>query len=338
MWLVAGKFLYQQFVPAVGPYSRSTYGLNRLAWIGRRNFLRSSVRNWYLGWFYSLTMNGPNQFVYSIFEPASFLPLRASTFSPTSNFFAHFSGAEGMIHDDLSDFAIATSNSLAKLVLNAMTSIWGVSIAHIARILNSISKGDLPSVPGLLRYPPSIAPRQSSQLRSLLLPQLSVLFASKFLPSSLLSHFIMDVSWNYLPLNWWAGSIISDCCTVELRVAIAQDSHRVPIQLTYLFLNELDHPATTEIIWTNGTGYWPTGQVLNSQKNIFVARCCLFQRSCKVNRQSMKQSANCHLPIRCILFRWISLLTWVTASCKVGDIYPNIRPPKSVRNNLVCHC
>ena len=169
MWLVAGKFQYQQIIPALGPNSLSTYSFNRFAWIGRRNFLRSPVRSWYLGWFSSLTMNGPNQLVDSIFEPDSFLPLCTRTFSPISNFFVHFSGAVGTIRDALSDFAIATSNSLAKLVLNAMISRWGGSIANLGRILNSISKGDLPSVLGHLRYPPSISARHSSQSRSLLL-------------------------------------------------------------------------------------------------------------------------------------------------------------------------
>ena len=109
-------------------------------------------------------MNGPNQFVDSIFEPASFLPLCKSTFSPTSNFFAHFFGAESTIRYALNDFAIATSNSLAKLVLNAISSSWAVRQQTWV-----CSKGDFPSVPGHLRYPPSILPRKSSQSRSLLL-------------------------------------------------------------------------------------------------------------------------------------------------------------------------
>ena len=105
----------------------------------------------------------------STFEPVSFLPLRTSTFLPTSNFFVPFSGADGTIRDALSDFAIATSNSLARSVLNATSSSWDGSTANLGLIPKSVSKGDFPSVPGHIRYPPSIFPRHSSLSRSLLL-------------------------------------------------------------------------------------------------------------------------------------------------------------------------
>ena len=114
-------------------------------------------------------MNGPIQFVDSIFKPACFLSLRTSIFSPTSNFFDHFSGADGLIHDDFSDFAIATSNSLAKFELNAINSGWSYSTPDLGLILKSISKGDFQSVPGRLWYPPSFSARKSSRSRSLLL-------------------------------------------------------------------------------------------------------------------------------------------------------------------------
>ena len=121
-------------------------------------------------------MNGPKQFVDSIFKPASFLPLRTSTFSPTPNFLVHFSGVGGIIRDALSDFAISTSNYLARSLLSATSSSRGGSTANLGQIPKSISKGDFPSVPGRLRYPPSIPPRQSSQSRSLLATKIRIRF------------------------------------------------------------------------------------------------------------------------------------------------------------------
>ena len=114
-------------------------------------------------------MNGPNQFLDSIFEPRSFPLLRANTFCSISNLFVHLSAVQGTIHDTLANFDIAISNSLAKSVLKATKSSLGGSTAKLGRIPTSISKGDFRSVPGQLRYPPSISRRQMSQLRSFLL-------------------------------------------------------------------------------------------------------------------------------------------------------------------------
>ena len=127
------------------------------------------MRNLYLGCFSSLTTNCRIQFADSICEPASFLLLRTSTFWPISNLFVQFSGAVATIRDVLCEFAIATSNSIAKLILNAIGSSSGDSTANLGLIPKSILKGDYPSVPDRVRYPPNISPRYSSQTRPLLL-------------------------------------------------------------------------------------------------------------------------------------------------------------------------
>ena len=107
-------------------------------------------------------MNGPNQFVDTIFEHRSFLNLRTITLCPTSSLFVHFYTTRGTICDTLADFAIATSNSLAKLVLKATKASWGGSTVNMGLIPKSISKGDFSSILARLQYPPSIYPRQSS--------------------------------------------------------------------------------------------------------------------------------------------------------------------------------
>ena len=114
-------------------------------------------------------MNGLKQFVDSIFEPHSFLPLYAITFFPTSNLFVHFSVTQGKIRDNLADFAIAILNSLAKSSLKGAKSSLGSFIANLDRIPNRILNGDFSFAPGRLRYPQSTFPRQSSQLQTLLL-------------------------------------------------------------------------------------------------------------------------------------------------------------------------
>ena len=113
-------------------------------------------------------MNGPIQFYESIFEPASFVPLRTRAFSPTSNLFVHRSGVVGTICNAFSDFAIATFNSQENLVLNVFGSSSCDSAANLGLIPKSISKGYCPSVPDRLRYPRVISPRHPSQSRSLL--------------------------------------------------------------------------------------------------------------------------------------------------------------------------
>ena len=93
------------------------------------------------------------------------------TFSPTPNLFVRFSGDDCTIHDALSDFAIASSNSLKNSVWNPVNSSSGNSTTNLGLIPKSIPIGDFPSVPGRLRYLPSISPRYSSQSRSLLLTE-----------------------------------------------------------------------------------------------------------------------------------------------------------------------
>lgn len=108
-------------------------------------------------------MNGPIQVLDSIFESAFFRPLRTSTFSPTSNLFAEFSGADSTTRDAQNYLAIATLNSLAKLVLSAINSSSGGSEENLGLILKNILEGNFPSVPRGRRYPPSILPRHTSQ-------------------------------------------------------------------------------------------------------------------------------------------------------------------------------
>ena len=127
------------------------------------------MRNLYLGWFVTFNINRFIQFVDSIFEPASFLTLHTGTFSPTPNLFDRFYGDDSTIRDAIGDFAITSSNSLENSVLNPVNSSSGNSTTNLGPIPKSISKGDFPSVPGCLRYLPSISPRYSSQSRSLLL-------------------------------------------------------------------------------------------------------------------------------------------------------------------------
>ena len=75
-------------------------------------------------------MNRRNQFVNSIFEPRSLLPLHSITFCLISNLFVNLSAARGTICDILTDFDIAISNSLAELVLKTTKSSWGGLIAN----------------------------------------------------------------------------------------------------------------------------------------------------------------------------------------------------------------
>ena len=111
--------------------------------------------------------------------------------------------------------------------------------------------------------------------------KLSRLLVSMFQPSFLLLYFSWILSWNYLPINQCSRSIVSNFCTVKLWIAMAQDSYRVRIQLAYLFFNTLDYPAAIEIICTNGTGYWTTGQILYSQKNILLPAAVSFNGPAK---------------------------------------------------------
>ena len=46
-------------------------------------------------------MEGPNHFIDSIFELASFLTVRTSTLTPPSNLTVHLSRVKGRIHDAL---------------------------------------------------------------------------------------------------------------------------------------------------------------------------------------------------------------------------------------------
>ena len=109
------------------------------------------------------------------------------TFLPYLKFFRPLFRSWRTVRDALSDFATATSNSLAKLILNAITSSPGNSTANLGLIPKSISKGDSPSLPGRLRYPLSISPRQSSQSRFLLLT--NVFLTARFIVPTILSIF-----------------------------------------------------------------------------------------------------------------------------------------------------
>lgn len=65
-------------------------------------------------------------------------------FSPALNLFVHLSGACSTIRDPLSDFAIATFNYLAQLLLDVVNSNWGGSTANLGLIPKRISEGDFP--------------------------------------------------------------------------------------------------------------------------------------------------------------------------------------------------
>ena len=127
------------------------------------------------------------------------------------------------VRDTLSDFAIATSKSVEKLVCNAMSSSWGGQIANQGLIQKSISEGEFPSVPGCVRYPPIISARQSSKHRSLL--QTVTFRSSRFnVPSILCTFFsFWTASLKYRPTNRSTKGIVSNCCTAKIGVYNAQN-------------------------------------------------------------------------------------------------------------------
>lgn len=77
----------------------SSYSLSLQPWSERLYFLRSFVRNLYLGWFSSFTVTDLNQLVDFSFEPASLSPLRTITLSPNSNLFSNLSKSDFKILD-----------------------------------------------------------------------------------------------------------------------------------------------------------------------------------------------------------------------------------------------
>lgn len=190
--LLTGRYLQQHIASAFGTYFISTYDSSLLEWRKHLNLLQLSADNLYLGWFSFLTLNGPNQLLYSIFEPTSFLTLRTMSFSPTSNFFVHVSWADGAIRDGLSYFPIAFSNSLANSVLGVMNSSMGgptVKLFWFRRKFRKKIFYELLVVFGILWIS-----RQGNRpsLDPCCWPKLSGLLTSTFQPPFLPSHFLFD--------------------------------------------------------------------------------------------------------------------------------------------------
>ena len=78
------------------------------------------------------------------------------------------------------------------------------------------------------------------------------LLAWKFRPPLLSLHSSWIESWIFVPINRCPGGIVYNCGTIKFRVPVAQHSHRVPIQPTYLAFNKHD----SSYYWNNRYLYY----------------------------------------------------------------------------------